>query len=112
MRSASALTARRSPGTPRAAGTSAETAEWGLWTGVLADGGATLATARGYAAELAANAGPNAVAMAKRQIAADLVRADPAASIAESLRLIGEATTTAEYREGVAALRERRPPRF
>jgi hypothetical protein len=30
----------------------------------------------------------------------------------DSKRLLDEAMSTAEYREGVAALREKRPPRF
>ena len=36
----------------------------------------------------------------------------PAASVADSLRLLDEAMGTAEYREGVAALTEKRPPNF
>ncbi|MFT3855563.1 MAG: hypothetical protein QM733_22965 [Ilumatobacteraceae bacterium] len=47
-----------------------------------------------------------------KQIATDLLRHDPAASIADSLRLLDSATGTAGYREGVAALREKRPPKF
>ena len=50
--------------------------------------------------------------MTKRQIYDDLLRHDVGASIAEAQRLLGLATATAEYREGVAALRERRPPQF
>ena len=61
---------------------------------------------------LVATAGPNAVATTKRQIATDLLRHDPAASVADSLRLLDEAMGTAEYREGVAALRAKRPPNF
>ena len=48
----------------------------------------------------------------KHQLYTDLLRHDPAAAIADAQRLLGEATATAEYREGVAALRERRPPQF
>ena len=50
--------------------------------------------------------------MTKRQIGADLLRHDPAASVTDSLRLLDEAMGTAEYREGVAALLEKRPPNF
>jgi enoyl-CoA hydratase/carnithine racemase len=50
--------------------------------------------------------------MTKRQIADDLLRHDPAASVADSLRLLDQAMGTAEYREGVAALIEKRPPNF
>jgi enoyl-CoA hydratase/carnithine racemase len=92
--------------------TGAETAEWGLWNGVEVDGKATLEAAREYALRLAATTGPNAVTTTKRQITTDLLRHDPAASVADSLRLLNEAMATAEYREGVAALVEKRPPRF
>lgn len=92
--------------------TVAATAEWGLWNGVEADGEQTLLAAQAYAATLAANAGPNAVTVTKQQIARDLVRHDPAASVTESLHLLDEAMGTAEYAEGITALREKRPPRF
>lgn len=92
--------------------TGAETADWGLWNGVAPDGDTTLAAAQEYAARLAATAGPNAVRMTKRQIYDDLLRHDVGASLAETRRLLDEATATGEYREGVAALREKRPPRF
>jgi enoyl-CoA hydratase/carnithine racemase len=92
--------------------TGAETADWGLWNGVEADGAATLEMAQGYGRLLAETTGPNAVTVTKRQIVADLLRHDPAASVADSLRLLDAAMATAEYREGVAALTEKRPPRF
>ena len=92
--------------------TGAETADWGLWNGVEPDGTATLTAAQRYGRLLAQTTGPNAVTMTKRQIATDLIRRDPAASVAESLRLLDEAMGTAEYREGVAALTEKRPPNF
>ncbi len=50
--------------------------------------------------------------MTKAQIYRDLHRHDSAASVAESKALLDEAMGTAEYREGVAALREKRPPSF
>ena len=56
--------------------------------------------------------GPNAVTTTKRQLYRDLHRHDAAASVAESKRLLDEAMRTAEYREGIAALRDRRPPHF
>jgi enoyl-CoA hydratase/carnithine racemase len=92
--------------------TGGETADWGLWNAVEPDGTATLAAALRYARLLAHTVGPNAVSMTKRQIADDLLRHDPAASVADSLRLLDQAMGTAEYREGVAALIEKRPPNF
>ncbi len=92
--------------------TGAETADWGLWNDVLPDGPSTLDAAQSYALRLAATTGPNAVATTKRQLVTDLLRHDPAASVADSLRLLNESMGTAEYREGVAALAEKRPPNF
>ena len=68
--------------------------------------------ARSYARDLVATTGPQAVQATKRQIAADLLRHDPAGSVADSLRLLDEAMRTAEYREGVAALTDKRAPNF
>jgi len=92
--------------------TGSETAEWGLWNGIEDDGEATLEAAQAYARLLAESTGPTAVATAKRQLSVDLLRDDPAASIADSLHLLDRAMGTAEYREGVAALTEKRPPKF
>lgn len=92
--------------------TGAETADWGLWNGVEADGAATLAAAQAYARLLATTTGPNAVTTTKRQVVTDLLRLDPAASVDDSLRLLNEAMGTAEYREGIAAFVEKRPPNF
>jgi enoyl-CoA hydratase/carnithine racemase len=92
--------------------TGADTADWGLWNGVLADGATTFDAARRYASELATSVGPNALRTTKRQLYDDLLRHDVGASLVEARRLLADAMTTAEYREGVAAFRERRPPRF
>lgn len=92
--------------------TVAETAEWGMWNDVLPDGESALAAAHDYARLLATSVGPEAVAMTKVQLYDDLLRHDPAASVAESKRLLDQAMGTAEYREGIAAFTERRPPRF
>jgi enoyl-CoA hydratase/carnithine racemase len=89
-----------------------DTAEWGIWNGVAADGEKAVAMAREYAQRLATTVGPRAVQVTKRQIYDDLLRHDVGASIADAERLLNEATGTAEYREGVAALRDRRPPQF
>lgn len=92
--------------------TPTETAEWGLWNGVADDGDGALTAALDYARLLSTTVGPNAVTTTKRQIYDDLLRHDVGASIVEAAQLLGDATGTAEYREGVAALRERRPPNF
>jgi len=68
---------------------------------------------RNYAASLATGVSPASLAVTKRQLYGDLLAAGgPASSIAQA-----EATMTAmmrapDYREGVAALREKRAPRF
>lgn len=92
--------------------TVAETESWGLWNGVAADGDGALASAHEYAELLVTTTGPNAVSTTKAQIAHDLHRHDAAASVRDSKQLLDEAMATAEYREGVAALRERRAPNF
>ncbi|CAN5445365.1 enoyl-CoA hydratase-related protein [soil metagenome] len=92
--------------------TAAETADWGLWNEVLPDGETCLARARSYAADLARTPGPEAVRTTKAQIVTDLLRHDVGASISDSKRLMHTAMGTAEYREGVAALRDGRPPDF
>jgi enoyl-CoA hydratase/carnithine racemase len=92
--------------------TGAETEAWGLWNAVAADGESALTAALLYARTLAATTGPVAVETTKRQIAADLLRHDPAGSVADSLRLLDEAMGTDEYREGATALAEKRLPNF
>jgi enoyl-CoA hydratase/carnithine racemase len=92
--------------------TPAETEAWGLWNGVEADGEATLATAQTYAQHLATGVGPQALATTKTQLYNDLLSQSPAGAIDEAQRLLAQAMTTDEYREGVAALREKRPPNF
>jgi enoyl-CoA hydratase/carnithine racemase len=91
--------------------TPAETESWGLWNGVLpAD--EVLPAALSCARQLATEASPEAIRITKRQLYDDLLRLDVGASVEDSKRLLDAATRTADYREGVAALRERRPPRF
>jgi enoyl-CoA hydratase/carnithine racemase len=68
-------------------------------------------TVADYAAMLAA-ASPEAVSTAKRQLWADLLHGDPRASVEESKALIGKLMQYPDYAEGVAALLEKRPPRF
>lgn len=65
-----------------------------------------------YARGIATNVGPTAVASTKEQLYRDLLSFDVGESIEDSKRRINDAMGTAEYREGVAAFQERRPPRF
>ncbi|NEK56830.1 enoyl-CoA hydratase [Geodermatophilus sabuli] len=64
-----------------------------------------------YAHQLAA-VSPAAATTTKRQIWADLLHADPRAAVEQSKELIGLHMTSADYAEGVAALMEKRRPRF
>ncbi len=92
--------------------TVADTESWGLWNQVLPDGASTLAAAQDYARAFATSVGPRAVATTKTQLYLDLHARSVAESVAASKRLLDDAMATDEYREGVAALRERRPPAF
>ena len=89
-----------------------ETEPWGLWNGVEPDGEATLTRALAYADHLANGVGPTALATTKQQLYCDLLHHSPATAIHDAQRLLAEAMGTSEYREGVAALREKRAPRF
>jgi enoyl-CoA hydratase/carnithine racemase len=83
--------------------TGAETAEWGLWNG----GSDRCGHAR-RSASLRSSARfhdrTERRDHTKRQLTADLLRDDPAASIADSLRLLDRSMGTDEYAEGIAAL--------
>ncbi|MED5327758.1 MAG: enoyl-CoA hydratase-related protein, partial [Actinomycetota bacterium] len=74
--------------------TVAESAYWGLWNEVLPDGEATLDAAVAYGHLLATTTGPRAVSHAKRQLHEDVLRGDPAASVAESKELLDTAMGT------------------
>ena len=92
--------------------TGGETADWGLWNGVAADGEEALDAARECAHRLATTVSSASLAVTKRQLYDDLLRHDVGASVEESKRLLNEMMAGADYREGVAALREKRAPRF
>ena len=92
--------------------TGEDTADWGLWNGVLPDGDGHARRRRLVRRPAGDDVGPNALRTTKRQIYDDLLRHDVGASLVDARRLLDEAMGTAEYREGVAAFRERRPPRF
>jgi enoyl-CoA hydratase/carnithine racemase len=92
--------------------TGEETATWGLWNGVAADGQGTMDLATACARHLADDVSSASVAVTKRQLYDDLLRHDVGASIEEFRRLLDEMMGGPDFREGVAALREKRPPRF
>ncbi len=64
-----------------------------------------------YAATLANNVAPSSIRVTRQQLYTDLHR-DVGSAVAESEVLLTEMTTSAEYREGVRALLEKREPRF
>jgi enoyl-CoA hydratase/carnithine racemase len=87
-----------------------EAAEFGLVHRVLPPD-EVLAAARDYAATLIRTVAPSSMAATRRQLFLDFHR-DIGTSVAESERLLLEMTRTADYREGVAALVEKREPKF
>jgi enoyl-CoA hydratase/carnithine racemase len=64
-----------------------------------------------YAEELASTVAAGSLAATKRQLYQDLHR-DVGSAVADSLALMSPMMATEDYRRGVAALREKRPPRF
>lgn len=87
-----------------------EMRDWGFFNAVVAPDGFRAEVDR-YARMLAA-ASPVAVTTVKRQLWGDLLHDDPAAAVERSKALIGELMQQPDYTEGVAAMREKRPPRF
>jgi enoyl-CoA hydratase/carnithine racemase len=72
----------------------------------------TVDAALGYANTLATEVSPASIQMTKRQLARDLLRHDVGESVRESDELLARAMTQPDFVEGVAALRQRRPPKF
>ena len=72
---------------------------------------AVVGAATEYARDLAANCPPGAMAVIKREVY-DHLQVDLETALAESLRLMEESLATDDFREGVAAYVEQRPPRF
>jgi enoyl-CoA hydratase/carnithine racemase len=64
-----------------------------------------------YARALATEISPSSLRESKRQLYADL-HGDVGSAVAESERLLERMATEADFREGVAAWQEKRPPRF
>jgi enoyl-CoA hydratase/carnithine racemase len=88
-----------------------EAATMGLFNAVVpaAD---LAATVEEHARRFATEVSPASVAATKRQLYDDLLSHDVGASVETSKRLLDELVGSADYREGVAALRGKRPPKF
>lgn len=63
-------------------------------------------------ARMVAGLSPMSTTTTKRQLWADLLHGNPAGAVEHSKDLIGECMQHPDFTEGVAALREKRPPRF
>jgi enoyl-CoA hydratase/carnithine racemase len=88
----------------------AEMRDWGLFNRVLPR--AEFTAAVDEYAHLLASVSPAAVTTTKRQLWAELLNADPRAAVESSKELIGQHMRGPDYAEGIAALKEKRPPRF
>lgn len=64
------------------------------------------------ARSIALTVSPQAALVTKRQLYAELMELDVGACVEDSKRRIGELMQGADYKEGVAALQEKRPARF
>jgi enoyl-CoA hydratase/carnithine racemase len=89
-----------------------ESRDWGLWNDVLPDGESALKAAVDYADLLAERTAPGATAATKRQIYHDQLSPRVGESVESSKRLLDAAMRTANFREGMAAFNEKRPPVF
>ncbi|MGI8939835.1 MAG: enoyl-CoA hydratase-related protein [Iamia sp.] len=87
-----------------------EASTMGLVNRVLPPGD-VLAAALDYARALATEVAPTSLRTAKAQLYADL-HGDVGTAVARSERLLDEMVAAPDYREGVAAWNERRPPDF
>ncbi|ODU07015.1 MAG: enoyl-CoA hydratase [Pseudonocardia sp. SCN 72-86] len=71
-----------------------------------------LERAYAVAQDIARGVSPASVTVAKRQLYAELLRHDVGAAVDDSKLLIGEYMQRPDFREGVKAMAERRPPVF
>lgn len=90
--------------------TAEEANDWGFLNG-LVEPDLLMDHVLAYAEQLAATAAPTSIRETRRQVWLDQHR-DVGTSVVESMRLLNEMMATDDYREGVAALTEKRPPNF
>ncbi len=88
-----------------------EAGDAGLFSEVLPADQLT-AHVEAYVTELAHHVSPASVAATKAQLWGDLLHDDPAAAVTESMRLLREMSTGADFAEGARALNEHRRPEF
>jgi enoyl-CoA hydratase/carnithine racemase len=89
---------------------SEEMRHWGLFNAVVPPD--RFANHVADYARMLAGVSPDSLMTVKRQLWGDLLHDDPRASIERSKELIGEAMQRPDYYEGVAALQQKRPPKF
>lgn len=89
-----------------------ELLQMGYLNGVFPRGDQFLPAVYKIASSIASTVSPASAAIAKRQLYTELLRGEVGDAIEDSKRLIGEFMKKPDYKEGVAALLERRPPRF
>jgi enoyl-CoA hydratase/carnithine racemase len=88
----------------------AEVADWGMFNQVV-EPEQLMPTVNAYARDLVSRVAPQSLRNTKRQIYLDQHR-DVGTAVAEAGRLLDAAMREPDYREGVRALTERRPPRW
>ena len=86
--------------------------QMGLINSVFQTTDELLEHANGYARMLATQVAPSSIRETKRQIYADLLHGDVGASVRESEALLNRIMTEPDFREGVRAFVEKRPPEF
>jgi enoyl-CoA hydratase/carnithine racemase len=89
-----------------------ELLQMGYLNGIFPRGDEFLPNVYRVASSIATGVSPASATIAKRQLYGELLRFDVGQAVEDSKRLIGELMKKPDYKEGVAALLERRPPKF